>query len=247
MIRSYLRGHYCAGSAFRRYSYWLLIGLVGLLIFPARPLRAQKEVTAPVYRYGQKEVVTRHFEAHEVSPRPRVPVDKGPILRKGLITLSPTAGKIRHRSSMADSHLGLRFYQYRSCTDCHRRQARNLHRMRAKISCRQCHGPEPIAGIKHYYSPMHKRSRHAYVCSKCHKGASNAFAKYVIHEPNPAHLATRDAFPLLFYVFWLMVAIAAGTFAAFLPYTVMLGVREFLPHHFQWSIKDLLVRWRKSR
>jgi hypothetical protein len=219
-----------------------------LFIFPARPLRAQKEVTAPVYRYRQKEVITRHFEAHEVMPRPRMPVDEGPILRKGIITISPTAHKIRHRATMADSHLGLRFYQYRACTDCHPRQARNLHQMRAKISCRQCHGPEPIAGIKHYYSPMHKRLRHAYICAKCHKGASSAFAKYIIHEPKPAYLTTRDTFPLLFYVFWLMVALAAGTFAAFLPYTVMLGVREFLPHHFQLSIKGkkLLVRWRKS-
>ncbi len=218
-----LRGCFYAGSAFRRYLNWLLFGLFLLFIFPVRPV------------LGQKEVITRHYE------------DEGSVIRKRLITFSSTADKIRYRTIMADSHLGLRFYQYRSCTDCHPRQARNLHKMRAGISCRQCHGTEPIAGIKHHYSPMNPKRRHAYVCAKCHKGASSSFAKYIVHEPNPAYLATKDAFPSLFYVFWLMAAIAAGTFATFLPYMVMLGVREFLPHKFQWSIKELSVRWTKSR
>jgi hypothetical protein len=68
----------------------------------------------------------------------------------------------------------------------------------------------------------------------------------LIHEPNPAALSTQKIFPLLFYVFWFMVAIAVGTFAAFLPHTLVWGLREFLPDSFRWSLRELLARWRKK-
>ncbi len=130
---------------------------------------------------------------------------------------------------MTDSHLGLRFYQFRSCIDCHPRNANNLHRIRSKITCRQCHGEEPIAGIKHYYSTMHPIRKYAFVCAKCHKGSNASFAAYVIHEPNPTLKTTQKSFPLLFYVFWAMAAIAVGTFAVFLPHTLLWGLRELWP------------------
>jgi hypothetical protein len=75
---------------------------------------------------------------------------------------------------------------------------------------------------------MNPIRRHAYVCSKCHEGSSASFASYVVHAPNPAMLSTRESFPLLFYAFWFMVALAASTFAAFLPHTAMWGLREVL-------------------
>jgi hypothetical protein len=48
----------------------------------------------------------------------------------------------------------------------------------------------------------------------------------VVHSPNPALASTQKTFPLLFYVFWFMVALAVGTFAVFLPHTALWGVRE---------------------
>jgi len=77
---------------------------------------------------------------------------------------------------------------------------------------------------------MHPIRRFAVVCAKCHKGANASFAAYVVHEPNPALKTTQKNFPLLFYVFWAMAAIATGTFAIFLPHTILWGIREFWPN-----------------
>jgi cytochrome b subunit of formate dehydrogenase len=49
----------------------------------------------------------------------------------------------------------------------------------------------------------------------------------VVHEPSPALKTTQKDFPLLFYVFWAMVVLAFGTFAAFIPHTILWGLREF--------------------
>jgi hypothetical protein len=48
----------------------------------------------------------------------------------------------------------------------------------------------------------------------------------VIHPPNPANIASLQSFPLLFIVFWLMIGIAVGTIAFFLPHTALWGIRE---------------------
>jgi len=214
--------------------------LVILFIVPARfqkPAWAQKEVTSKPYRYSERELSTRSYETYEVKPRTYPVFVRGGIPQRDSITLSPIAEKVRRRKYLADSHWGLKFYKRLTCIKCHPQQARNLHKTRAKITCRQCHGPEPIAGISHYKSIMSPRRRHAMVCAKCHKGASTSFATYMIHEPNPANLGTRESFPLLFYVFWMMAAIAVGTFAAFLPHTYMWGLKEFLPDNFLSSLR----------
>lgn len=117
-------------------------------------------------------------------------------------------------------------YARRTCEECHPRQTRDIHTTRVKKTCRQCHGPEPIAGVNHYHSIMNSNRRHIFVCSKCHEGASDSFAQYRIHAPFPASLKTLEEMPILFFVFWFMVAIAAGTFAVFLPHTVLWGIRE---------------------
>jgi len=134
---------------------------------------------------------------------------------------------VRYRRFLADAHLGLRFYKQLACARCHPRQTRSLHHARSQIACRQCHGPDPIAGKSHYYSKLNPRRRFAQVCAKCHKGATKAFATYIVHEPNPAFKTTQKSFPLLFYAFWAMMAIAVGTFAVFLPHTIFWGWREF--------------------
>ncbi len=201
-----------------------------LILLTFDPSQAQKEVTSKIYRYQQQEAINQQSGPHEVRPIISHPPTVGvPIDRKELIEISPTADKIKHRRYMTDSHLGLRFYQFRSCIDCHPRNAKTLHRVRSKITCRQCHGKEPIAGTKHYYSSIHPIRRYAFVCAKCHKGASASFAAYVVHEPNPTLKTTQKSFPLLFYVFWAMAAIAVGTFAVFLPHTLLWGLREFWP------------------
>jgi hypothetical protein len=117
-------------------------------------------------------------------------------------------------------------YARYDCIDCHPKNRLNRHVIRGKKHCRQCHGPEPIAGIKHYYSSMNTNRRHAYVCAKCHEGASASYSSYMVHAPNPSTVDTQEVFPVLFYVFWFMVAIAFGTFAVFLPHTALWGIRE---------------------
>jgi hypothetical protein len=64
--------------------------------------------------------------------------------------------------------------------------------------------------------------------------------------PNAMKAPTaRQDFPLLFYVFWMMAALAVGTFAAFLPHAFMWGLREFLPDNFLSSLKNRFAGRRK--
>jgi hypothetical protein len=166
---------------------------------------AQEEVASYIRRYKDREVSTGFYEQYEVKP---------------------TAAKVRTRTRLADSHWGIRFYQRRRCEDCHIRETRDIHTTRANITCRQCHGGEPIASLGHYYSPFNPIRKHAYVCAKCHEGANASYASYLVHTPNPALAATQKTFPLLFYVFWFMIVLAGGTFAVFLPHTALWGIRE---------------------
>ena len=87
--------------------------------------------------------------------------------------------------------------------------------------------------INHYFSPMNVTRRHSYVCAKCHEGANNSYATYVVHSPNPVDAATHESFPML-YAFWIIAAVAVGTFAIFLPHTLLWGWRDLLTtatHH----------------
>jgi hypothetical protein len=223
----------------------LIIGLVWLALFLPGPAGSQTQATSKIIRYREREVSSRYYETYEAKPRPYPVFVRGGIPQRKAITLSPIAEKVRRRKYLADSHWGLKFYERLTCIKCHPQHARNLHKIRAKITCRQCHGPEPIAGLSHYYSKMSHRRRHAFVCAKCHEGANRSFASYVNHEPNPAALSTRQSFPLLFYVFWMMAAIAVGTFAVFLPHAFMWGLREFLPDNFALGLRERFGKWRK--
>ncbi len=207
-------------------SLCVMIGLtVFLALFPGAAW-AQEEVTSNIYRYRDHEMSTGYYEEYEAKPLPYGPFMKGQILRRELITLSPTAESVRRRTYLSDSHRGLRFYERLTCVKCHPREALDLHTVRTEITCRQCHGPEPIAGINHYYSPMNPIRRHAYICAKCHEGASASFAAYVIHEPLAGALATRESFPALYYAYWLMLLLLVGTLAFFVPHTFMVVMRE---------------------
>ncbi|GAB6051825.1 hypothetical protein JCM17960_06450 [Magnetospira thiophila] len=136
---------------------------------------------------------------------------------------------VRRSSFKADAHQDVADYSPRSlCTDCHRDYFRDMHMTRMGITCVQCHRDSPIAGVNHYYSAMNPIRRHAYVCAKCHEGASPSFASYVVHEPNPLAGTTREDFPLLYYATWVMVLLAGGVFAFFIPYVALWGLRELL-------------------
>jgi hypothetical protein len=204
----------------------LFISLAVFVTLLPKPAEAQEKLSSPVYRYRGHEMSTGYYEQWEVRPRPYMPLAGGPVRHIAGTTLTTTGEWVRRRTYLADSHQRLRFYQRLKCIKCHPQQARGLHTVRVGITCRQCHGPEPIAGINHYYSLMNPIRRHSHVCSKCHEGANASYATYVVHEPNPASMDTRKTFPMLFYVFWMMVAIAVGTFLVFLPHAAIWGIRE---------------------
>ncbi len=191
------------------------------------PVRAQDRLSSPVYQYRGHEMSTGYYEHWETKPGPGVPLAGGPIFQAGP-TLYTTGDWLDRRTYMADSHKQLRFYQRIKCIKCHPQQTRGLHIARMGITCRQCHGPDPIAGINHYYSPMNPLRRHSHVCSKCHEGANASYATFVVHEPNPTLADTWKTFPMLFVVFWMMMALAAGTFLVFIPHAAIWGIREFI-------------------
>jgi hypothetical protein len=73
---------------------------------------------------------------------------------------------------------------------------------------------------------MNPIRKHAYVCAKCHEGASASYASYIVHQPPPGSLATKKSFPVLFYAYWLMIVLLAGTLAFFIPHSILVGLRE---------------------
>ncbi|HCY84593.1 MAG TPA: hypothetical protein DHV36_05595 [Desulfobacteraceae bacterium] len=215
----------------RNNTFTLIISILllsgGFLLFPAKRF-AQEEAASKIMRYKQYEVSTGYYEEYEAKPGKQLPFVEIPGVRHGLFPYSPAAASVRNPSRLADAHQGIRFYDRRRCEDCHIEQTKNIHITRANLTCRQCHGGEPIASSEHYFSPMNPIRRHAYVCSKCHEGASASYAGYVIHAPNPFSASTLKSFPVLFYAAWIMVAIAVLTFVVFLPHTILWGLRELL-------------------
>lgn len=205
-------------------AFGVAMHLVLLLLPETAP--AQEEVASAIRRYKEHEVSTGYYEEYEVLPRRQRPFVEIPGVRRGVFPYSPTAARVRVRTRLADSHQGIKFYQRRRCEDCHIKETKDIHTVRANLTCRQCHGGEPIASNAHYFSPLNPIRRHAYICAKCHEGASASYASYVVHAPNPLMIGTMKSFPVLFYAFWIMVAIAVGTFAVFLPHTILWGIRE---------------------
>jgi hypothetical protein len=212
----------------RRTIVWIIsFALLAMLFLPALSLGQGGEVTSYISRYKQHEVSTGYYERYEVRPRHESPlvrkfrgVDREPF------AYSSTAASIRNRNLLADSHRGIKFYDNRRCEGCHANETHDIHTTRANLTCRQCHGPEPIASIDHYYSPMNPIRRHAYICAKCHEGASASFASYVVHEPAAGAVSTRTSFPAMYYSYWFMLVLLAGTLAFFIPHSLLMGLRE---------------------
>jgi hypothetical protein len=205
---------------------WLALGGLGLLLVLPAAAPAQEEVTTSIRRYKDRESSTGFYEEYEAKPRRMRPFVGSPGVLRPSFPYSPKAAEIRIRTYLADSHRGVKFYNLRTCVECHAEEARNDHTIRGNITCRQCHGSEPIASIAHYYSPLNPVRRHAYVCSKCHEGASLSFATYVVHEPKPGSPATRKTFPSLFYADWFMYLLVVGTMGFFVVHTVVWVSKE---------------------
>jgi hypothetical protein len=206
---------------------WLVLGGLGLLLILPAVAPAQEEVTSSVRRYKDRESSTGYYEEYEAKPRRITPFVRVPEVLRPSFSFGPRAAQIGLPSFLADAHRGVRFYNLRTCVECHREEARNNHTIRGNLTCRQCHGGEPIASIAHYYSPMNPVRRHAYVCSKCHEGSSMSFATYVVHEPKPGSLLTRKTFPSLFYADWFMYLLVVGTIGFFFVHTMVWVSKEF--------------------
>jgi hypothetical protein len=210
------------------YFGWVLPALITLILLQvgySKPVWAQQEVTSDIYRYRER-VATGYYEGYEVSPRRMRARIEIPGVKRGLFPFGSASSEVRLRGRLPDSHRGLKFYERNTCIDCHPREARDLHSTRAGITCRQCHGPEPIPAINYYYSPLNPIRRHAYVCAKCHEGATANFAGFHVHEPPAGSLETLTNFPVLFIVYWAMILLLLGTLAFFVPHAFMVGFRE---------------------
>jgi hypothetical protein len=202
--------------------------LVLLLLLPGNA-SGQEEVASAARRYKAYEESTGYYESYEVLPGRRRALRRIPGVGQDPFAYSPTAARVRSRTHLADSHQGLKFYANLRCEYCHPDQARDLHTVQANLTCRQCHGGEPIASMDHYYSLMNPIRRHAYVCAKCHEGASASFASYVIHAPAAGSRLARQTFPVLYYAYWFMLVLLVGTLAFFIPHSFLVGLRELLP------------------
>lgn len=199
--------------------------LVGLFFLSETAL-AQEEVTSDIRRYKQHEASTGYYEEYEVMPRHQRPFVGLPAIRKDIFPYSRTAAKVRIRTRLADSHRAIRHYNNRQCSACHIEEAKDIHTVWANLTCRQCHGGEPVASINHYYSPMNPIRKHAYICSKCHEGAGVSFGSYIVHEPPAGSTRARKDFPILYYAYWFMLCLLIVTLAFFIPHTFMVGFRE---------------------
>jgi hypothetical protein len=203
---------------------FVVLLLPGLVILSG-PLSAQEEVASAMHRYKGYEASTGYYEEYEVLPGRQSPFVEIPGVKRGLFSYSPTSAQVRIRTRLADSHRGIKFYDRRRCEDCHIQETKDIHTTRANLTCRQCHGGEPIASINHYFSPMNPIRKHAYVCAKCHEGASASYASYIIHEPPAGSSIARTTFPVLYYAYWFMLVLLVGTLAFFIPHSFMVGLR----------------------
>jgi len=200
---------------------------LGLSLLP-EIASSQEEVASSIRRYKDQEVSTGYYEEYEVKPRHELPLVGVPGVSRGIFPYRPSRAEVRIRTRLEDSHWGIKFYENRRCEECHVHETMDDHTVRANLTCRQCHGGEPIASIDHYYSPLNPIRRHAYVCAKCHEGASASFASYVVHEPPAGAEKTRTSFPTLYYAYWFMLLLLVFTLAVFIPHSFLVGLRELL-------------------
>ena len=201
-----------------------LIWVVALVLLAAFPAAAQ---TAP--SSGEEVTSSGYFRDQDTLPGAYRLYQQEPKKLNWIWGGGPYQRGVRRSSFKTDAHEGVADYSPRTlCTQCHTEHTKDMHMTRMGITCVQCHRDDPIAGVYQYYSAMNPVRRHAYVCAKCHEGATPSFASYVIHEPSPLAMETQKDFPFLFYATWFMSILAVGVFAFFIPYVGLWGLREFI-------------------
>ena len=197
--------------------------LLGVLLLSAPPVTA-REGSAP-----EDLASTGYFRDQDTLPGSYRFYQQLPGGEARSWSMGPGRSKIRRASFQVDAHEDIVNYSPEArCQKCHQPQTKDLHGLRMGIACVQCHRSLPVAGVFNYYSPLNPIRRHAYVCAKCHEGATPSFASYMVHEPNPIASEARDGFPLLYYAVWFMLILAGGVFVIFLPYTALWWLREFI-------------------
>ena len=189
------------------------------------PLAGQVQAAAP---HPYEAASSGYFRSQDTLPGAYLQYRQSPEGGGALWGVGPGGTAPKRSSFRADAHADTAGYGLRTCVSCHEEQRYSLHSSRGNVTCVQCHRGQPIAGINHYYSAMNPIRRHAYVCAKCHEGASASFATYAIHEPSPLAASTAEEFPLLFYATWFMLILAVGVFAIFIPYVILWGLRELI-------------------
>jgi hypothetical protein len=199
--------------------------LLELFVFLG-PASAQEDVASAIRRYKEREFSTGYYEEYEAKPFRSRPLVGVSAVKTKPFPYTSTGAQIRVRSRLADSHRAIKFYENLKCEYCHMKETKDVHTVLANLTCRQCHGGEPIASIDHFYSPLNPIRKHAYVCAKCHEGAGASFADYVVHEPDAGSSTTRTSFPALYYSYWFMIFLLGATLAFFVPHTAMVIARE---------------------
>lgn len=201
--------------------------LIGLAMLPSAPtVSAQEGVRSPGF---DADSAVRRYRDQRLSSAYYDPSDRVPKLAYG-----PSSPERSVQPPKMDVHAGVRGFAVRRCEGCHENAVTVSHTVKGNITCRQCHGENPIASTMHYFSPMNPIRRHAYVCAKCHEGASASFATYVVHESREITPAVRETFPALYWAHVLMLALIVG---------VML---IFVPHGIAWWIREWFVKRRNS-
>ncbi len=194
-----------------------IICLLGVMLLSPTGVAADKEVATTGY-FRDQDTLPGSYRFYQQLPGGEAT----------LWGMGPSRPKLSRSSFQVDAHQGVADYSPRSrCQTCHQPQTKDLHGLRMGIACVQCHRSQPVAGVFQYFSPLNPIRRHAYVCAKCHEGATPSFASYMVHEPNPVAAEARESFPVLYYAVWFMLILAGGVFAIFLPYTVFWWLREF--------------------
>jgi cytochrome b subunit of formate dehydrogenase len=133
-----------------------------------------------------------------------------------------------HRSHVSDPPYTpeFRLQADRMCGDCHEEQLagyRDTFHGKAialgredVAACYDCHGHHSIAEIDHESSPLSAEHR-VETCKKCHPAANVNFANYIVHADH----SDREAYPVLYYVFWGMTWLLIGTFVFFALHTIL--------------------------
>ena len=108
-----------------------LVAAGAVLLLPP-PASAQEEVASAIRRYKDREASTGYYEEYEVRPRRAKPLVGVPGVEAGIFNYSPTAAKVRNRSHLADSHMGIAFYKEKTCQTCHKHKNEDLKELQAE-------------------------------------------------------------------------------------------------------------------